>query len=94
MTHPDVFDIVTKLPANETTSMFSQMVARANMPKLYAFAVALERLVPSDQQSHSFRQTMAGLRAGYANCGSAARRAVECGADPEVVVATARLILT
>jgi hypothetical protein len=90
----DVFGIVAILPANQPVDDSMQMVERGAVPKLYAFAGALERLVPKENRSDAFRSVVASLRAGYGNCGTAARRAVLCGADPEVVVATARLILT
>lgn len=90
----DVFGIVTALPANQPTGDSLQMVERGAVPKLYAFAAALERLVPEEDRSDNFCSALASLRAGYCNCGTSARRAVLCGADPEVVVATARLILT
>jgi hypothetical protein len=90
----NVFDIVTLLPANEPADDSLQMVKRDAVPKLYAFAGALERMVPEEDRSDNFRSAVASLRAGYVNCGTAARRAVLCGADPEVVVATARLILS
>ena len=92
MSPEQVFLYVTTLPANDTA------IPGASGPKqqrqLKAYGDALDRMVPYDKQSRGMKAAIVNLRCGHEGAGAAARGAVLCGADPEVVVATARLILT
>ncbi len=91
MTPDEVYCLVSTLPGNATAKIHTNEHERCLRAK---FADALTALVPIERRSEEMISCTRLLRLGGAYAGSSARTAVKCGADPLVVVTTARLILS
>ena len=91
MTSGEVYGAVTTLPANQLAGV---VATEEHKTKRKLFAQALLALVPEPRRSSTFKSYIECLESGAGYAGAAARYAVWCGADPLVVVTTARLILS
>lgn len=91
MNAEEVYCLVSGLPGNTEPG---QKASERDRDKREKFAAALEALVPDTRRSMELREYTTALRRGGGYAGSAARATVRCGADPLVVVTTARLILS
>lgn len=90
MNDEEVYFIVTRLPANSNDPLKGGPLQGR---KLHAFADALDKLV-TGSRTNGFNVYLGHLRTGHCCAGRAALHAMASGADPQVVLATARLILS